>query len=183
MSGKMLMQAMPDGQMKQLLAEVSEHGTRHLAEAETDLAQTGVLLDEAIAKLSNSFMALHAAVDAQQALVRRCVGEGGQDTEALQQAAEQVAQNVNAAITGLQFQDLTSQLIGRITKRICGLRGLLATVSEDVAAMNAEDDHERVAALLRHLTGAVAEQSHALESVLLKSVGQRHMESGEIDLF
>lgn len=183
MSGKALMQTMQDRQLRQLLAEVCEHGTRHLAEAETDLGQTGVLLDEAIAKLSSSFMALHAAVDAQQELVRRCIGEDAKNAEQLGRASELVALHVNAAITGLQFQDLTSQLIGRITKRICGLRGLLETVGEDVTAMNADADHEQVAALLRHLTDAVSAQSHALESVLLKSVGQRHMESGEIDLF
>lgn len=36
------------------------------AEVETDLVQTGILLEEAIEKLSFNFMAIHAAVAAQQ---------------------------------------------------------------------------------------------------------------------
>ena len=56
-------------QVKQLLTVVSNHGAQHLNEVEIDLEQTTVLLGEAIEKLGASFMALHAAVSAQQDIV------------------------------------------------------------------------------------------------------------------
>jgi len=184
MPGKTTPQTVPDWPMKQLLAEISEHGTRHLAEAETDLSQTVILLDEAIAKLSSSFMALHAAVTAQQEAVQHLIANGvADDMGKLKAASEQIGMHVNASITGLQFQDLTSQLIGRVTKRIAGLRGMLEALGENVAEMRPEGGGEQVSASLHRITDAVAMQSHALESVLLKSVGQRHMESGDIELF
>lgn len=49
-------------QVKQLLTGVSDHGNAHLSEVETDLAQTAILLGEAIEKLSASFFALHSAI-------------------------------------------------------------------------------------------------------------------------
>ena len=52
--------------VKRLLSGVSDHGRRHLNEVETDLVQTTLLLEEAIEKLTSSFMAIHQAVDARQ---------------------------------------------------------------------------------------------------------------------
>ena len=45
-------------ELKELLSGLSEHGSQHLTEIETDLVQTNVLLSEAIEKLSASFMAV-----------------------------------------------------------------------------------------------------------------------------
>ena len=53
-------------QVKHLLSNLSDHGTQHLTEIETDLVQTSFLLGEAIQKLGASFMAIHEAVTAQQ---------------------------------------------------------------------------------------------------------------------
>jgi hypothetical protein len=47
-------------EIKKLLTGLSEHGSQHLSEIETDLVQTNILLSEAIEKLSASFMAIHA---------------------------------------------------------------------------------------------------------------------------
>jgi hypothetical protein len=45
--------------VKRLLSGVSAHGRRHLTEVETDLVQTTLLLEEAVEKLTTSFMAIH----------------------------------------------------------------------------------------------------------------------------
>jgi hypothetical protein len=37
----------------------------------------------------------------------------------------EVSHHVNAAVTGLQFQDMTSQLLERIVRRVIGLREAL----------------------------------------------------------
>ena len=57
--------------VKRLLSGVSDHGRRHLNEVETDLVQTNLLLEEAIDKLTGSFMAIHRTVDARQEAIDR----------------------------------------------------------------------------------------------------------------
>ena len=62
--------------VKRLLSGVAIHGRRHLTEVETDLLQTELLLEEAIDKLTSSFMAIHSAVGArQEAIDRLLAGE------------------------------------------------------------------------------------------------------------
>jgi len=119
-------------QLKRLLSSLSDHGTLHLTEVETDLVQTGFLLNEAIEKLSTSFMAIHEAVCAQQAIVDALLEHSASspDTaEKLKAAQAEVGLRVNSAVTGLQFQDMTSQLIGRTVRRVNGLRDVLAAVN------------------------------------------------------
>ena len=57
--------------VKRLLSGVALHGRRHLTEVETDLLQTELLLEEAIDKLTSSFMAIHTAVGARQEAINR----------------------------------------------------------------------------------------------------------------
>jgi len=143
-------------QVKRLLTSLSDQGNQHLTEVETDLVQTTYLLSEAIEKLGASFMAIHEGISAQKELVDTLLS-GAAATPASQERIkalqDEVAQHINTAVTGLQFQDMTSQLIGRTVRRIAGLRDVL---------------------------GAVGLSS---ESVLWKAVSQTHMESGDIELF
>ncbi|MBJ7313854.1 chemotaxis protein [Rugamonas sp. CCM 8940] len=172
--------------VKRLLSGVSDHGKKHLTEVETDLIQTGLLLEEAIEKLSFNFMAIHQAVEGQQETIRLLL-EGGDPTpehraqlEALQ---GQVGGYVNAAITSMQFQDMTSQLIDRTLKRVTGLREFLGTLGAHGAEMLPESDNEEIVDLLGKVSMALAIQSLELRSVLRKAVSQKHLESGDIELF
>src|SRR5437867_13417976 len=67
MPGKKLL----GSQVKHLLSGVSDHGIQHLAEVETDLVQTSLLLNEAIEKHGASFIAIHAAVTAQKETIEQ----------------------------------------------------------------------------------------------------------------
>ena len=62
--------------VKRLMSGVSAHGRRHLSEVETDLLQTELLLEEAVEKLTSSFMAIHSAVGARQETIDRLVAGG-----------------------------------------------------------------------------------------------------------
>ena len=95
----------------------------------------------------------------------------------------EVTQNVNAAVTGLQFQDMTSQLIGRTVRRIAGLRDVLCTVGSSGAIMIPDSEADELIAVLSDINKTLEEQSAKLESVLWKAVSQTHMESGDIELF
>ncbi len=172
-------------QVKHLLSNLSGHGTQHLTEVETDLAQTSILLGEAIEKLGASFMAIHEAVSAQQQTIDLLLS-GATLTpdmaEKLKARQGEISQHVNAAVTGLQFQDMTNQLIGRTVKRVTGLREVLDGVGSGSSGIS-ESNAEEIVESLSSINKVLEEQSAKLESALWKAVCQTHMESGDIELF
>lgn len=172
--------------VKQLLSDVSDHGSEHLREVETDLIQTTILLAEAIEKLGASFFALHEAVTSQQEEVNLIIAGGGvaaANVERLKTIQENISAHINAAVTSLQFQDLTNQLISRTVQRSVGLREVLATLG--VVSNDLTQDHEvdDIAVLLSDVTQRLQEQSIQLKAVLRKAVNQKHLDSGDIELF
>lgn len=173
-------------QVKRLLTSLSDQGNQHLTEVETDLVQTTYLLSEAIEKLGASFMAIHEGISAQKELIDVLLANGAAvpgSEERIKALQEEVALSINAAVTGLQFQDMTSQLIGRTVRRIAGLRDVLSAVGTSSAEMLPECEQDEVVAVLSEISKALEEQSAKLESVLWKAVSQTHMESGDIELF
>ncbi len=173
-------------QVKCLLSSLSDHGSRHLTEIETDLVQTNVLLAEAIEKLSASFMSIHEAVSAQQESMSLLLSGMPTTPEIaghLKAKQEEIGRQVNAAVTGLQFQDMTSQLIGRTVKRVNGLRELLNEVGASSMGMQARGGKDEVVAALHEINKKLQEQHMQLESGLRRAVSQTHMESGDIELF
>jgi len=172
--------------VKRLLSGVSLHGRRHLTEVESDLLQTELLLEEAIDKLSASFMAVHTAVSARQEAIERLL-DGGAPTPAdralLTSMAGEVGLHVNTAITSMQFQDMTAQLIERTLRRVAGLRDFLGTLSEHGADIAPETDSDEIVERLGKVSMALAIQSLELRSMLRRSVEQKHLESGDVELF
>jgi hypothetical protein len=168
------------------LSGLSGHGSQHLTEVETDLIQTNILLAEAIGKLGASFMAIHEVVTAQQQMVQAIVAKQGASAEtvaALQLQSAQIDMHVNAAVTGLQFQDMTNQLIGRIVRRVSGFRDVLTTVGAGSDGLPVELDEAELVALLEKIAETMRTQSSMLENELWKAVCQTHMESGDVELF
>lgn len=173
-------------QVTVLLSGLSHQGTQHLTEIETDLVQTNILLGEAIEKLSASFMAMHAAVTEQQQLVDGLLKDAVVAPEAmlaLREKSTQIDQHVNAAVTGLQFQDMTNQLIGRTVRRVVGLRDVLEVLGSSGAAIPLNASNEQMHNMLEQINETLKTQSQALEKELWKAVCQTHMESGDIELF
>jgi hypothetical protein len=173
-------------EVKCLLSSLSDHGSRHLIEIETDLVQTNVLLAEAIEKLSASFMSIHEAVSAQQESMNLLLSSTPPPPEIagqLKAKQEEIGRHVNAAVTGLQFQDMTSQLIGRTVKRVNGLRELLDEVGASGTGMPARGDKEAIVTALHEINKKLQEQHTELENGLRRAVSQTHMESGDIELF
>ena len=172
--------------VKRLLSGVSDHGKRHLTEVETDLIQTQLLLEEAIEKLTISFMSIHSAVGTRQDTIELLLSGGtpnAEDREHLKLMSGEVGDHVNMAITSMQFQDMTSQLIDRTLKRVTGLREFLGTLGAHGADVLPDSGSEEIVELLSKVSMALAIQSLELRSVLRKAVNQQHMESGDIELF
>lgn len=172
-------------QVKHLLSNLSDHGTQHLTEVETDLMQTSFLLGEAIEKLGASFMAIHEAVTAQQASIDVLLSGANPTPELSEQLRArhaEIGKHVNAAVTGLQFQDLTNQLLGRTVRRVAGLREVLDGIGSGSSGIS-ESNAEEIVKTLTSINEVLEEQSVKLESALWKAVCQTHMESGDIELF
>ncbi|WP_296754491.1 chemotaxis protein [Thiobacillus sp.] len=168
-------------QVMRLLSGVSVHGDQHLAEVERDLVQMDVLLDEAIKKLCTNFMAIHHAVDRQQEALNGLLAGSMPASEyaaRIEALRGEIGQHVGAAVTGLQFQDMTSQLIGRMVQHLAGLRDVFGALDTNAAALP-ESGNEALLALLGDIGNRVGVRSSGVRS----TVNQRHMESGDIELF
>jgi hypothetical protein len=172
--------------VKRLLSGVSTHGGRHLTEVETDLMQTERLLEEAVERLTSSFMAIHQTVDARQRTIDLLLAGGtpsAEDSARLLDMSGEIGLHVNSAITSMQFQDMTSQLIDRTLKRVTGLRDFLGTLGSHGDGMLPETGNDEIVDRLGKVSMALAIQSLELRSVLRKSVNQQHLDSGDIELF
>ena len=173
-------------QFKELLSGVSDHGTEHLLEVETDLVQTTILLAEAIEKLGSSFLSLHAAISSQQEEIDLLISAGAappSSVERLKVIQGDIALHINSAVTGLQFQDLTSQLISRTVQRSAGLRDVLNTLGLIGDGIPHDGEMDEISLLLNEVTSRLEAQSIELKRLLHKAVNQKHLDSGDIELF
>ena len=173
-------------QVKRLLSGVSDHGRQHLLEVETDLVQTAFLLGEAIEKLASSFFALHSALTAQHSEVELLLSDlDSQDPRMnrLRSIQEDINSQVNGAVTGLQFQDLTSQLLARTVQRIIGLRQVLNALESDSSILPNEGSQDDIVIMLNDINKHLEAQSLELKDILRKAVHQKDMDSGDIEVF
>ena len=84
-------------------------------------------------------------------------------------------------MTGLQFQDMTSQLIRRMALHVTGLRDVLDALGTDVSTLSESADDTHL--VLDDISDRVDARCIELAGDLRSTVNQRHMESGEIELF
>lgn len=108
--------------------------------------------------------------------IERINGEMANAARSIETHADQVSVEVNTAVTALQFQDMTSQLVSHAQ---AGIKGLQVAAEEAAAAFsNAEDVAKGLDQARKHLH-ALAE----LDRVHLNPVKQENMDSGDIELF
>lgn len=168
-----------------LLTGVSAHGDQHLAEVERDLVQMDVLLDEAVKKLCASFMAIHQAVDLQQEALNSVLQEGVSPAESaarFEALRGEISRHVGAAVTGLQFQDMTSQLIGRMAQHVAGLRDVFGALDTNGAVLP-DSNNEALLQTLGQISDRVGACRSERAGGVRSTVNQRHMDSGDIELF
>lgn len=173
-------------QLKELLSGISGHGHQHLTEAEKDLVQTTVLLREAIAKLGASFLGIHEAVTRQQEAIDELLARHPAPAELADRfnaVQGEIGAHVNSAVTSLQFQDMTSQLIDRTMRRIGGMRDVLGTLDANGLSGLATSDMKDISDLITCLNEALTEQEAKLGNLVQRSVSQTHMASGDVELF
>jgi methyl-accepting chemotaxis protein len=118
-------------------------------------------------RIDNMAAEIHAAHDAA--------------TQAASQLAERTAKlehDVNAAVTNLQFQDIVTQLLGHVGKRIHAVSDVTEVLAP-LATLSPEDAAARAAAR-RAIDEAL---DKARTSTARNPVKQQSMQSGEVELF
>ncbi|MDP2788417.1 MAG: methyl-accepting chemotaxis protein [Pseudomonadota bacterium] len=132
--------------------------------------------------LSVTSMDMNATLQSRQQ-IQNTLARIGEINQSMTQAAQridthagQVSLGVNAAVTALQFQDLTSQLIGHAQKRILNINTIVLQLANDVQ-QHAQLSGSLSAARswLREHAQRAAQRGHPVK--------QESMRSGDIELF
>lgn len=146
--------------------------------AGSELLRVDELLADAIGQLLAVFSSVSARAGCQRQdlALAAAAAQGTPAAERLRQAAERVAQDVDGAVTALQFRDVVGQKLGHVRRELEALervlqriRALSAAPSEPGQAQFAEG----VRALLRELDAAKA----------ASPAQQELMHAGEVELF
>lgn len=167
-------------ELKRLLDGVAEHGLAHLDEIGADLAQTRLLLAEAIGRLGASFEAICAELAGQREILDGGAAHALPDAArtALSERVAAIDAQAGAMITALQFEDMTSQLIAHSERRLAGLRDMLSGLGDGAQGLAEGGD-----AALKTMHKVLAARSRKLSGTLSRSVGQKHLDSGDMELF
>ena len=172
-------------QVKNLLNAVSEQGEAHLFAVSNDLLQTQFLLNAAITQLSESFLNLNEAISSQQDLLNQLPQAAVSDEvkSSMHVLKNKISHEVNLAVTALQFQDMTNQLIESCIKRADGLKTLLAALGTHGDDLQEEHSYSEMMHRLKDIQLSFHRHSQALSGDLRKVVLQDNIHSGAVDLF
>jgi methyl-accepting chemotaxis protein len=133
--------------------------------------------------------ALNAKQDVETALqqvevMNRTTGE---TVVELQQIAGVIEQNVGQAVMSLQFQDMVTQLIDHVARRLDELHGISRTLEEAAGLVEESGtrglDAAHAGALRAHLESMRAGLDRLKEKTNNNPVGQAGVASGDIELF
>jgi len=105
--------------------------------------------------------------------------------EQLSAISREVDQDVRVAITSLQFQDLSTQLLSHIQGRVEAIEAMLGSlasisVSENGAIVDPADDSSQ---RLERFQQAIDEATETIRQLKHNPVTQEQMAAGDIELF
>lgn len=148
----------------ELLHSQSELLRTHLTEASQELAQIKQILDQAIVKLDQSFHGIHYGLE--------------QKISPNLSLEAPLNQHLNQAIIGLQFHDLTTQLLERSHSRLQVLKEIIS--HPVLLELNPDQD-----GLLDLQKIQISQQqlSEAMQASFKLSLLPEHMEIGDVELF
>lgn len=181
-------EAGPDPAARDMKVLCDSHLDDYFTGIKAELNQVDRLVGDAVGDLVASFRYIGKLTRSQQEISRAIAAtaapSNGESMEQMlnRQAviADQIEQEVDAAVTSLQFGDLVAQLLGHTTTRVEALGTALQRIDRqdveqecDQRAWNPRRIHEGIA-------GAVTAANAASRS---KPVVQHGMQKGEVELF
>ena len=93
--------------------------------------------------------------------------------------AAEVAENIHQATTGLQFQDMTSQLLGHTEHRLSVIHDLMDELAQLTQSGGARSSEE----ILQHIRERLAQTRETINNMKHNPVAHGNMDSGDIELF
>lgn len=93
--------------------------------------------------------------------------------------AAQVEENINQATTGLQFQDMTSQLLDHTKTRLDAIHDLM----DDLAHLTQADSARTSEEILLHIREKLQSARARIDNMKHSPVAHGNMDSGDIELF
>ena len=102
-------------------------------------------------------------------------------------STQSIDAQVNRAVTGLQFQDLVSQLLGHVGKRVDALDTVMRHLGELASALQRDANSADPTSALAQLSEETRRISESLSNLHLETrhnpVGQTAMSTGDVELF
>jgi methyl-accepting chemotaxis protein len=133
--------------------------------------KSGALVDEERQKISDLML--------QAREYQNLVGSSAQEITTL---SKSLSSSVGQAVTSLQFQDMSSQIIDTVNKRLDSSKSLLenlVNLPEHAIHEPAQPQHSH----LHRLTGLLASAMELVQDYHHNPVSQKSMDEGEIELF
>jgi len=172
---------------------LSLHSTQFSGQIRTHVAEVHRALESAMqvsGELASHDMtfALQSKIDITSMMseIERFDREVQANVTHLSKLSSEMHQSVGTAVTALQFEDLTSQLINHLERRSNGLKTLLAGVRS--IELSEEGGTISSAAIAYHgrverLRAAIAEVGGMLAKTERVAVSQQKMQAGDVELF
>lgn len=169
--------------LNNLLATVAAKSERPLLDAEADLLQTTHLLHSAIENLSASFENIHCILNQHQSTMAQKIAEGvtGEDALLLFMSAKKLIDaEIMRVVAGLQFQDMTNQLLMHTITHLHELKSLMEMLAVNSESLSVDTSDEEIH---QFFTEKHADISARTPRVVKKAVKQRDMLPGDVELF
>lgn len=172
-----------DDTLRCQLAHLSKLSQHQLQAAEEAVAHTQAILAEAIERLNTSFFGIHALIRAHEQTCRQ-IGKpedpGFDCNVTAGDWANAAAAHVQSAVTALQFQDISSQLLADSQRRIAGVRALLEAALPEASDKGAPAEDFFLGNALEK---ALARQGKSLEDLRPSPIAGPSADQGGIELF
>jgi methyl-accepting chemotaxis protein len=101
--------------------------------------------------------------------------------------SDRVAERINQAVTALQFQDMVSQLMDHVVRRVQAMENILTQLSGLGQVLRADATRGDVGAAIANLHGETAKIATSLADLAdltgKNPVGQQALSRGDIELF
>jgi len=167
--------AAADGASRAAIDGMAQVMIEQMQGACTELQRVDELLGHAIEQLLAAFNSVSEQARAHQSELAQAAAaaRGTPGAERLRAAAERVANDVDGAVTALQFRDVVGQKLGHVRSELVALEHTMHSI-RDVSVQCARAElAQRVGGLLQQLREAKA----------ASPVAQELMHAGEVELF
>lgn len=168
----------------------TNHFSQQIRASLTNMQESMTATEQAINQMAAQDMtfALTSKSDVEQAMagINEINRQTGEVMAELQAISDQVESSVNQAIMSLQFQDMVTQLLGHVDRRLAVVEEIVGDERRLANALvngGAADTMNLLAAICRHVDQISQKMSTISQKVDNNPVSQAGFPSGEVELF